>query len=748
MIKRLLKYLVAFLILLVIFISFAPQLFHEKIEQITLKEIKAKITSDVSFAHLDISIWRNFPDLTILLDDVIITDKETKKDTLIKGKEVIAVIDALEYLRDSHINIIKLQFNKPVINAWVSEAGQTNFLILKSDTATTADSSSLSVHVRDIEINKAYVSYIDYQNNSMFELDDFSFKGKGEIGPETFDMDARMTIANSSLKLEGKNYFRDKKIGINTLLTVNSKQNKYTLKESEIIMNSLSVAAKGEIELNKDRVRVDLNFSSPKSELKDILSLASFFRKDMAGIETEGQVKLEGFAKGYYVPGTDTIPNLRASLEVSDGSFKVDTIPDAVKNIHLDLAILNTRGLIDSTQIKLDTLYCQLKEHIIQGHAHIHGLKNTEIDASLKGSIHIDEVLRVYPVKGIDANGEITFDVKIEGKYNSFINKYDLPHIDFDIDIANGYFKYDSLAEAISQINFHSKGHTTQGRLEDAEISVSKLSLLMGDDPIKGKLTVKNLVNPSVNGFIKIAAHLEDIKNFYPIESLDMKGALTVDAEFDGAYKPAVGLFPTMNGTVSIKNATVKSSAYPSPIENANLYLQLENKTGSIQDSKLQIQRFTFALEGDQFDMKGSLNDFKNYDYDIMIKGPLDLGKITKIYPIENITVSGRIEADVNLQGSVSDLEKGNYEKTKANGSLTLTKLFIKTAYLPKPIEVKSGSISLTPQAITLKNMDMDCGKSCFQVSGQLKDYFCFFKNDGDLVEANFKLDADTLDLN
>lgn len=42
----------------------------------------------------------------------------------------------------------------------------------------------------------------------------------------------------------------------------------------------------------------------------------------------------------------------------------------------------------------------------------------------------------------------------------------------------------------------------------------------------------------------------------------------------------------------------------------------------------------------------------------------------------------------------------------------------------------------------------MDCGKSCFKLNGMVKDYFCFFKDDGDLVEANLILDADTLDLN
>lgn len=746
--KKLAKIFFVFILVLLVFISFIPQLFHEKIEEITLKEIKAQIISDVSFKHLDISIWQNFPDLTISLKDVMITGKENTTDTLLKGKEIGIVIDIVEYLSDNHINLIKLSFDKPFINAWIAKDGQTNFLILKNNSKSRTDSTALSVHLRNIKFNNAFINYADQQNNTLVLLEDFNFKGSGEIGSETFDLKSEIKIANSTLMFNGKNYFKDKSIAINTLLSINSKENKYLIKESEISMNSLLLTATGEIEMKKDRIGLKLNFNTPEAELKDILSLASFFKKDMEGITTGGKVKLNGFATGYYVPGTDTIPQFRASLEISNGSFKVDTIADAIKNIHLDFAVLNKKGIIDSTQIMLDTLYCQLKEHIIQGHTHIHGLKNTEIDASLKGSIHIDEVLKVYPIKGINANGEITFDIKAEGKYNSIAGKLNLPQMDFDIDIANGYFKYDSLPEAISQINFHSIGHAVQGKLDDAEISISKLSLLMGADPVRGNIKVKGLINPTINGFIKAEMHLEDFKKFYPITGVDMKGALTIDAVLNGVYNSTAGIFPKIEAAISVKNAFVKTSNYPRPLENGNLDLKFANKTGLIADSKILIDLFKFELERDQFEMTGTIENFKDYAYDLKIKGLLDLGKITKIYPLEKITLSGSVDSDISLKGTINDLEKGNYEKTKANGTLTLKKLLINTDYLPKSIEVKSGLITLSPLAIILKDMDMDCGKSCFKISGQVKDYFCFFKDDGDLVEATLKLDADTIDLN
>lgn len=747
--KKILLIVGIFLFLLVAFISFIPQLFHDKIEEVTLNEIKSQIKSNVDFKHLDISIWKNFPNLTIVLDSVSVSDKKIKGDTLLTSERIDCVIDIIDYVKDEYINLISVCLDRPIVNAWIAKDGTTNFLILNNDTSTaTSGTSAINIHLKDIEIKNAFISYRDMKNESEFFLKDFSYEGSGEIGPETFNLKTVAQVESSSLKVNGKNYFTDKSIGIKSLLTVNSKEGIFTILEGNLKINSIALTLLGNLQIKKDRVGLNFTFNSTETELKDILSLASFFKKDMQGIETEGVVKFSGFSRGNYIPGTDSIPKFQINLEVSKGKFKLDSLPDAIENIHLDFMASNTKGLLDSTQLGLDTLFFQLKEHKVQGHVHVHGLKNLEIDAALKGSIHIDEILKVYPVKGIVAEGEINFDIQAEGKYASLGDNMAIPDFNFDIDIKNGKFKYDSLPEAISKINFQSTGHAKQGKFQDAEISIANLSLLMGDDPIKGNIKIKGLKNPHIQSSLMADMHLEDIGKFYPIAGLNMKGALKVNATINGVYNSSTGQFPKIDANVLVKEAYVKTENYPKPIEHLNLDLIFKNETGKTEDAKINFKQCGFVLEGDSFNLTGYLNDLKNYNYDLQMKGILDLGKITKIYPLQGMSLAGQINSDVAVKGSITDLEKGNYEKTKASGTLQLKKLYIKTDYLPKPIEIKSGVIALSPVSIFLKNLDMDCGKSCFKLNGAVKDYFCFFKNDEDLVEAKLNLDADTLDLN
>ncbi|MBI2721955.1 MAG: hypothetical protein HYX39_07255 [Bacteroidetes bacterium] len=747
--KKILLIVGIFLFLLVAFISFIPQLFHDKIEEVTLNEIKSQIKSNVDFKHLDISIWKNFPNLTIVLDSVSVSDKKIKGDTLLTSERIDCVIDIIDYVKDEYINLISVCLDRPIVNAWIAKDDTTNFLILNNDTSTaTSGTSAINIHLKDIEIKNAFISYRDMKNESEFFLKDFSYEGSGEIGPETFNLKTVAQVESFSLKVNGKNYFTDKSIGIKSLLTVNSKEGIFTILEGNLKINSLALTLLGNLQIKKDRVGLNFTFNSTETELKDILSLASFFKKDMQGIETEGVVKFSGYTQGNYIPGIDSIPKFQINLEVSKGTFKSDSLPDAIENIHLDFMASNTKGLLDSTQLRLDTLFFQLKEHKVQGHVHVHGLKNLDIDAALKGSIHIDEILKVYPVKGIVAEGEINFDIQAEGKYASLGDNMAIPDFNFDIDIKNGKFKYDSLPEAISKINFQSTGHAKQGKFQDAEISIANLSLLMGDDPIKGNIKIKGLKNPHIQSSLMADMHLEDIGKFYPIAGLNMKGALKVNATINGVYNSSTGQFPKIDANVLVKEAYVKTENYPKPIEHLNLDLIFKNETGKTEDAKINFKQCGFVLEGDSFNLTGYLNDLKNYNYDLQMKGILDLGKITKIYPLQGMSLAGQINSDVAVKGSITDLEKGNYEKTKASGTLQLKKLYIKTDYLPKPIEIKSGVIALSPVSIFLKNLDMDCGKSCFKLNGAVKDYFCFFKNDEDLVEAKLNLDADTLDLN
>lgn len=742
--------LTAFFLAVILFLTFWPQLFHEQIEDAARIEITKRLDADVTFSHLDISLWKNFPNLTVSLRDLDITTRGKEKDSLIHADEIAAAIDFFEYLKEGHIDITKIFLTRALLHAHVEVDGSTNFSIIKNDTTLDTDTTStnITLHLEHLVLEDAHVSYIDETSDNTFYAQGLNFEGKGEFSNSKFDMDTKINTRSASLKWDGRSFFQNKKIDLNLLLAINRLKNSVQIKKSDIKINNFSLLLSGGVNLRPNRYEVDINFSSPKTTLIELLSLTNFFHDNMENIESDGKVHFGGFVKGNYMPGTDSIPKFQVLLEIKEGALKIDTVEDSIKDIHFDLLVSNTVGYQDSTEIEMDSLFFRIKEHAVQGHAHIHRLMNSHIDALLTGSIHAEEILAVYPVPGLKAEGELQFNIEVAGNYSSMNWPAEIPHVDFDIDMSNGMLKYDSLPDSLTNISFHMLGHIPQGNWQQSKIELGHIAMNIGDNPVSGKLKIENFEKPKIIGQLEASIHLEDILNVFPLEGTEMKGTLNTKIDVDGVYDAKAGLFPKMKAILKVENGFYKTNAYPEPLENVQVTASLVNNATNLESTELSIQQLNYTLEGDPFELRGIIKDFKSFGYDLIAKGTIDLDKITKIYPLKDYILSGKILSDVKISGTLADLEMDRYDKTKASGSIKLENISIEGKKLPQTILINTAEFQLTPEMIQLNSMNVKTGHSSFTLSGELHDYFCFFTQDNDQVLAKLKLQADTLDLN
>ena len=62
-----------------------------------------------------------------------------------------------------------------------------------------------------------------------------------------------------------------------------------------------------------------------------------------------------------------------------------------------------------------------------------------------------------------------------------------------------------------------------------------------------------------------------------------------------------------------------------------------------------------------------------DYEWDLELKGGLDLEVISEVYPIEGMKYSGRLEANVETLGKYSDVEAGKYDRFPTSGIVELS---------------------------------------------------------------------------
>lgn len=248
---------------------------------------------------------------------------------------------------------------------------------------------------------------------------------------------------------------------------------------------------------------------------------------------------------------------------------------------------------------------------------------------------------------------------------------------------------------------------------------------------------------------IKYAAVKNDFKDFLSLipaiysssfKDLESKGKLGFDGFVKGIYNEKQ--LPAFAFNLMVENGWFKYPALPAPVENVGIDFHVTNADGNLDNTKINMSKLHFELQGDPFDAKLlAENLLKDPFVDAHLKGKLNLDNIVKIAPMpQGTTLSGMLVSDFAAKGKMSDIENKNYENFNASGNISVSAIQYQSTELPQGMNVKSATMSFNPQLVTLSSFDAKIGNSDMQMSGNLANFFPYFFGKGTLVgNLNFK---------
>ena len=106
-------------------------------------------------------------------------------------------------------------------------------------------------------------------------------------------------------------------------------------------------------------------------------------------------------------------------------------------------------------------------------------------------------------------------------------------------------------------------------------------------------------------------------------------------------------------------------------------------------------------------------------------KGTLDLGMIKQVYPLGDMELNGTINADMQMSGRLSYIEKEQYDNMKASGTIGLTNMKLKMQDMPD-VDIKKSLFTFTPKYLQLSETTVNIGKTCFCCSIIIRRNFFF----------------------
>ncbi len=230
-------------------------------------------------------------------------------------------------------------------------------------------------------------------------------------------------------------------------------------------------------------------------------------------------------------------------------------------------------------------------------------------------------------------------------------------------------------------------------------------------------------LNTSEVGFKEILSLIPAIyaKEF---ASLKTDGTVTLTAQAKGMMQGDT--LPQFNAVMEVKNAMFRYPSLPAGVDGINILAKVSNPGGSADNTEIVINPFNFRLGGNPFSMTAEIKTpVSDANFKGSATGKLNLGMIKDVYPLEDMELNGTINANMSVAGRMSYIEKEQYDKFSASGTIALTDMKLKMKDMPD-VDIHKSLFTFTPQYLQLSETTVNIGTNDVTADCRFENYMGF----------------------
>ena len=227
------------------------------------------------------------------------------------------------------------------------------------------------------------------------------------------------------------------------------------------------------------------------------------------------------------------------------------------------------------------------------------------------------------------------------------------------------------------------------------------------------------------------------------INKVKTSGDFTINGKVNGKLTETT--IPKFNIEIASKNAMFKYPDLPKAVKNIVIDTHIVNETGLMNDTYVSLDKLSFAIDQDVFNVKATIKNFENALVNAELKGTINLSNVSKAYPIQlDQPLSGILKADIVTKFDMKSVETSQYQNIQNSGKMSITGFNYTGPEMAKPFLINKADITFNTSKIQLNQFDAKTGSSDLNVTGTLDNFYGFmFKNQ--VLKGNFNMNSNKL---
>lgn len=365
-------------------------------------------------------------------------------------------------------------------------------------------------------------------------------------------------------------------------------------------------------------------------------------------------------------------------------------------------------------------------------------------DNSFKSLLSLVPGMYTQDFGSINTEGELGFSGAAKGTYSDT----QMPAFNLALVVKDAMFRYPDLPTPVNNINVDLVVDNKTGVIENTVVDLKKLHLDFGSNPVDAKMRIENLKDYRMDANVKASLNLAEISKMFPMDGLEMKGIFKVDAKANGVYDSLKKIIPAVDMAMNLTDGYVKSAEFPIPLEELKMNATVKNASGKMAETVITVDQFSMMMDKERFDASLLLQNLDDYTWQVKAKGGIDLEKMTHVFPIEGMTLAGKVKADIETKGKMSDLDAERYDRLPTSGTASLSAFKLTMTDLPYDVTISQSEMVFDPRKIELKQTSGTIGRSDFAVAGAVTNYIGYAFGHNETVKGNVDFRSNLLDLN
>jgi hypothetical protein len=418
--RRVLFYTGLTLAVLLIALTASVILFKDRIINQFIREANKQLSTPVKIGKIDISVFQQFPQMSIVLNDVYVEDSQKGEYPLLTAKKISFQMNPIEVWRGNY-TIKGLRVEESETNLKINAKGENNYTVIKEGNSN--QKGSVAFELRDFSLIDTKVHYIDLTLRQEFTFTSKKMFASIHLVNDVYNIESKGQLTTDKLLVDGNSFFQGKSLMIDSKLAYDDANKTLNIKPSTLDLKNSSFTLTGNYQWKTENI-INLTTKGENTDIHTLLSLLpESISKQLNKYESKGDVYFNARLKGEISKTKN--PSISVDFGLKNATLYHPDYKSRIEDANFEGSFA-TPDLNNYKQaaLVLKNINGKLNNENFVGNFVIQNFDDPEVICNFKGKVDAPAVLGFYPIENLkDVSGSLLVDLNFEGKIALLKNK-------------------------------------------------------------------------------------------------------------------------------------------------------------------------------------------------------------------------------------------------------------------------------------------------------------------------------------